>query len=85
MELDVLGSEAFEEGWRGRPVLVIQGDRDRNVSPESVTAACERMESGGVRVTQHRDPDAGHFLFFAKMDEVTEVIEKWVRAQKPSN
>ena len=51
MELDVIGSEAFAEGWRGRPVLVIQGDRDANVRPASVTAACERMESEGVRVT----------------------------------
>jgi pimeloyl-ACP methyl ester carboxylesterase len=79
MELDVLGSEAFEEGWRGRPVLVIQGDRDRNVSPESVTAACERMGAFGVKVTEHRDPDAGHFLFFSKTDEVFDVIEKWVK------
>ena len=78
MELSVLGSEAFAEEWSGRPALVIQGDRDANVRPESVTAACERMEAGGVRVTQHRDPDSGHFLFFAKTDEVTEVIAKWV-------
>lgn len=80
MELSVMGSEEFAEGWSGRPVLVIHGDRDRNVSPESVTTACERMEANGVRVTQHRDPDGAHFLFFAKLDEVFEVIAKWVRS-----
>ncbi len=81
MELSVLGSEAFEAGWRGRPVLVIQGDRDANVRPESVTAACERLTALGVRVTEHRDPDSGHFLFFAKRDEVFGVIERWMRAR----
>lgn len=79
MELGVLGSEAFEDGWRGRPVLVIQGDQDANVRPDSVTAACERMTALGVKVTEHREPDSGHFVFFAKRDEVFEVIEKWVR------
>jgi pimeloyl-ACP methyl ester carboxylesterase len=83
MELDVLGSEAFEEGWRGRPVLVIQGDRDANVRPESVTAACERMASLGVKVTEHRDPEGAHFLFFAKTDEVFDAIEKWTNSIKP--
>ena len=56
---------------------MVQGDRDRNVSPESVTAACERMTADGVRVTEHRDPDSGHFLFFAKFDEILEVIARW--------
>lgn len=79
MELSVLGSEEFEAGWRGRPVLVIQGDRDANVRPDSVTVACERMTSLGVKVTEHRDPDSGHFMFFAKTDEVFDVIERWVK------
>ncbi len=78
MEPGVIDTEAFEEGWGGRPVLVIQGDRDANVRPDTVTAACERMTALGVKVTEYRDPDAGHFLFFAKTDEVFGVIEQWV-------
>ena len=74
MEMDVISSPAFAVGWRGRPVFVIQGGRDRNVHPRTVNAAVAQMEADGVRVTQHRDPDAGHFLFFAKLDEVTAVI-----------
>lgn len=77
MEADVIGSEAFAAGWAGRPVLVIQGERDANVRPATVTAAVERMTDAGVRVTEHRDPDAGHFLFFAKMDELFDVIAQW--------
>lgn len=79
MELNVIRSEAFAEGWKGRRVLVIQGDRDGNVSPASVTAAVEQMTADRVQVTEYRDPDAGHFLFFAKRDELFEVIEKWAK------
>ncbi len=77
MEPDVIRSEAFARGWARRPVLVIQGERDGNVSPASVTAAVEQMTADGVQVTEHRDPDAGHFLFFAKRDELFEVIAAW--------
>lgn len=79
MELPVLGSEAFVSGWAERNVLVIQGDRDRNVRPETVDAAVQQLETDGVRVTQHRDPAAAHFLFFAQLDTVTGVVCDWAR------
>ena len=78
MEPDVLGSPEFVEGWKGRPVLVVHGDRDRNVRPEGVAAAAEQMAADGVRVTHHRDPDAGHFLFFAQLDEVHRLVGGWM-------
>ena len=77
MELSVIGSDEFAAGWKGRPVLVIQGERDGNVSPASVTAAVQQMETDGVKVTEHRDPEAGHFLVFSKLDEVTDLIAAW--------
>ncbi|MBY0458355.1 MAG: hypothetical protein K2V38_13530, partial [Gemmataceae bacterium] len=46
----------------------------------SVDAAVELMEAGGVKVTQHRDPDAAHLLFFAELGEVTDVIAAWVQS-----
>jgi pimeloyl-ACP methyl ester carboxylesterase len=79
MELPVLGSEAFVNGWKGRNVFVIQGDRDRNVRPESVDAAVQQLEADGVRVTQHRAPAAAHFLFFAQLDTVTDAVCDWAR------
>lgn len=79
MELDVIGSEAFADGWRGRPVLVIQGERDHNVKPRSVTAAVEVMQSNGAVVTYHTDADAGHFLFFAQLVEVRRRIAAWAK------
>lgn len=79
MELPVLGSEAFVSGWQGRNVLVIQGDRDRNVRPSTVDAAVQQLESDGVTVAQHRDPDAAHFLFFAQLDTVLDAVCNWAQ------
>ena len=78
MEPDVLGSEAFAAGWRGKPILVIQGGRDHNVKPRTVTAAVETMQANGAAVTYHTEPDAGHFLFFAQLDQVRAVVAAWV-------
>ncbi len=78
MEVSVLGSEAFATGWKGKPVLVIQGERDHNVTPRSVAAGVELMEAAGVKVTMHSDPESGHFLFFAMIDEVECHIAGWI-------
>jgi predicted esterase len=78
MERPVLSSDAFSAGWKDRPVLVIQGARDHNVSPRSVAAAVQAMEASGVRVTQHTEPDSGHFLFFAKRESVERQIATWL-------
>ena len=83
MELSVIGSDEFAAGWKGRPVLVIQGERDGNVSPASVTAAVQQMATDGVAVSEHRDPEAGHFLFFAKLEVVTEVVAAWAERVLP--
>ena len=78
MEMPVIAPEPFAQGWKDRPVLVIQGERDHNVKPHTVTAAVAQMEADGVKVSTHYDPDAGHFLFLAKLDEVRAVIGKWL-------
>jgi pimeloyl-ACP methyl ester carboxylesterase len=78
MEPKVIDSPAFLTGWKDRQVLVIQGERDRNVHPRTVDRAIELMFAGGVRVEQHRDPDGGHFLFFARLDELIDLIVAWV-------
>jgi predicted esterase len=78
MELPVIGSEAFAHGWKGKPVLVIHGERDRNVKPHTVTSAVAQMEADAVKVTTHYDAEGGHFLFVAKRDEVLEVMGRWI-------
>ena len=77
MEPAVIESQAFRDGWRGKPVLVIQGERDHNVKPRTVAAAVETMQANAALVTTHTDADAGHFLFFAKLAEVRGVIAAW--------
>jgi pimeloyl-ACP methyl ester carboxylesterase len=78
MEPKVLGSAEFVAGWRGRPVLVVQGGRDHNVKPATVTAAVELMRRNGVDVTYHLDPAADHFLFFAQLDEMHRLLGEWL-------
>jgi len=78
MELSVIDSEAFATGWKGKPVLVIQGQRDRNVTPQSVVAGVETMEAHKVRVTMQFHPESGHFLFFAKLSEMERQIADWI-------
>lgn len=78
MEPDILGSPAFVGGWKGRPVLVIQGGRDHNVQPATVDAAVEQLRANGAAVTYHRDPEADHFLFFAQLGEMHRLIGEWI-------
>ena len=80
MEPDVLGSAEFVEGWKGRPVLVIQGGRDHNVQPATVDAAVEQLRANGAVVTYHRDPEADHFLFFARLGDMHRRIGGWMAA-----
>jgi poly(3-hydroxybutyrate) depolymerase len=84
MELDVVKSAGFAEGWMGKPVLVIHGERDRHVKPRTVKAAVERMDGDGVIVTTHYDAAGGHLLLLAKTDEVMDVIGKWAESASPA-
>jgi pimeloyl-ACP methyl ester carboxylesterase len=78
LEPDLLGSAAFQDGWRNRPVLVVSGGKDRHVKLRTVMAGVESMRANGVIVTVHEDPDAGHLLFFAKHGEVLQAIGRWI-------
>ncbi len=73
MEPTVLAGEAFA----GRRVLVIQGEKDRHVTPASVGKGVEALRSAGADVTVHRDPIGTHFLFFAQTDEVLRQVGEW--------
>ncbi len=77
-ELDVLGSPAFADGWRGRPVLVVQGGRDHNVRPRTVDAAVALMRENGAGVTYHFEPEADHFLFFAQLEAIHALVGGWM-------
>lgn len=64
--------------WRGRPVYVAQGGRDRNVRPGPVTAAVETLRAAGAGVTYRFEPDADHFLFFARREAIQGGLGEWL-------
>ena len=79
MEPAVLNSPEFVEAWKGRQILVVQGGRDHNVKPHSVDAAVLILAPNGADVTYHTDPEADHFLYFAKRDEIHTIIGDWMK------
>ena len=78
MEPAVLNSTEFVEGWQGRSILVMQGNRDHNVKPQSVDVAVNILKQNGADVTYHTDPEADYFLYFAKRDEIHNLIGAWM-------
>jgi pimeloyl-ACP methyl ester carboxylesterase len=78
MRLDEVGSPAFVAGWKGRPVLVIQGDADRNVRKADVDPAVASLVKSGVGVTYRVFAGEDHFLFLGRSDEVFRVIADWI-------
>jgi pimeloyl-ACP methyl ester carboxylesterase len=77
MRVDELSEPVFADAWRGRPVLVLQGDNDVNVRKQDVDPAVDRLRSQGVAVTYKVYPGEDHFLFFGRSAEVFEAISAW--------
>lgn len=65
-----IGSRAFLDGWRGRPVLVFQGDDDHNVPRRDVDPAVAILRREGVDVRYETFPGEDHFLFFARREAI---------------
>ncbi len=78
MRRDELASPGFSEGWRGRPILVLQGDRDWSVPKGTVDPAVDLLRSQGSAVTYHVFPGEDHFLFFARPTELFGRISEWM-------
>jgi pimeloyl-ACP methyl ester carboxylesterase len=79
MEPAILTDPAFVHGWAGRPIFVAQGGADHNVTPASVAAAVALLRRQGARVTELVDPEADHFLFFARTAWITAALSDWLR------
>jgi predicted esterase len=79
MEPAILADPAFVRGWAGRPIFVAQGGADHNVTPASVAAAVALLRQQRARVTELFDPEADHFLFFARTRWITAALSDWLR------
>ena len=77
LRLDDAGSEGLAKGWQGRPILVVQGDRDANVTKASVDRGVDRLRRSGLVVTYRIVPGEDHFLFFGRPAEVFGAIDAW--------
>ncbi len=73
---EVTASE-FLAGWKGRPVLVLQGDEDHNVVKKDVDRAVRAMSARGVAITYQVFPGEDHFLLFGRRRDVCERVAEW--------
>ena len=71
--------------WRGRPVLILQGGRDWNVSRRSVEQGAEWLRRHGAVVTMRIEPNADHGLFFTHRRNIAAWIEEWRRSTREGN
>jgi pimeloyl-ACP methyl ester carboxylesterase len=84
MRPDELSAPAFRDAWRGRPILVVQGDRDRLVPKESVDPAVTLLREQGADVSYEVFPGEDHFLFFARREELCDLIGRWIERAESS-
>ncbi len=78
LRVDEVGSAGFAQAWKGRPVLVFQGDRDANVRKADVDAGVARMREVGIDVTYRVMPGEDHFLFFGRRGAVFAAVAEWM-------
>jgi pimeloyl-ACP methyl ester carboxylesterase len=79
LRIDEVGSPEFSKWWKGKPVLVLQGDRDVNVRKADVDPAVERMREAGIDVTYRVFPGEDHFLFFGRRGGVFAAVAEWMK------
>lgn len=77
-----LARQEFVTRWKNRPVLVVHGAMDHNVSPQSVRRAVAVLEKAGVDVDYTCYDNEDHFLTFGADDIVDRRIRRWVEANR---
>lgn len=71
-------SAAFTAGWRGRPVLVISGERDDRVPAAYVRTMARALATRGAQVTAHLYAEQDHFLWFRALDRGLADLGAWL-------
>ena len=74
-----LGSGAFANLWREKPVLVIIGEADDRVPLEYVSRCAATMRTAGAMVELTAYPSADHFLLFSHRDRCLDQISGWLK------
>lgn len=74
-----LSDPSTAPSWRGRPVLILQGGRDWNVTRRSVERGAEWLRQHGAVLTMRIEPDEDHGLFFTQRHQVAAWVAEWRR------
>lgn len=79
-----LGSQAFADQWKDKPVLIISGKADDRVPLDFVTRCADTMGKAGARVEMTAYDNSDHFLFFSDRDRYITQLTSWLKGhQKP--
>lgn len=80
-----IATNAFQEQWLGKPVLIITGTDDDRVPLDYVGGYVSSMRISGARIEMSTYEGADHFLFFSHRDRCLEQLARWfTRYSAPS-
>lgn len=79
IEPRVLENPAWEPRWRGRPVLVVHGERDDRIPVDYLDEGVGMLREAGVDVTQRLVAGEDHFLIFTRPEVVFDEVGRWMR------
>lgn len=82
MDSRSLQSAAFQAGWRGRPVLVLEGELDDRVEEAYVSATVGMLRKAGVEVRYEIFRGEDHFLFYAERRRALELMAEWMSPER---
>ena len=74
-----IGTSAFADQWRDKPVLIITGETDDRVPLSYVNSYASSMRNSGARIEMSTYEDADHFLFFSHRDRCLEQLAGWLK------
>jgi pimeloyl-ACP methyl ester carboxylesterase len=84
MRAKELSAQPWIDSWQGRPVMVLHGRTDHNVSPRMVEKSLEALKRSAVELDENWYDKEDHFLCFGAADAVDERIFRWIRAHQPT-
>ena len=74
----VVDLEPTPAAWTGRPTLVIHGLEDDRITKPWLDEAVRALRAAGAAVETRFDPEADHFLFFTKPEEIDDWVLKFL-------
>ncbi|ADV64258.1 hypothetical protein Isop_3702 [Isosphaera pallida ATCC 43644] len=82
MNRTILASSGFADAWRGRPVLVLQGERDWSVTPHATRRGIAHLRVAEVTLTERWWANEDHLLALVRRGEILETISEWIEGKR---